>query len=90
MELVISFVLGLVLGVSAVLLLMRSQRRQLQQMVAQRDQELAERETALAQQTEVRQQLAVRAEVLASQLAEQERRHGKEGENAAFDHNHDN
>lgn len=77
MELVISFVLGLVLGFAAVLLLMRSQRRQLQQMVAQRDQELAERETALAQQTEARQQLAVRAEVLASQLAEQERRHGE-------------
>lgn len=77
MDLVVCFIVGLLFGTVIALLLLRGQRQHYSQSLAERDRLIAERDQALAEQTEARQQLAVRAEVLASQLAEQERRHGE-------------
>lgn len=75
MDLVVCFVIGLLFGTLIAVLLLRGQRQHYSQSLAERDRIIAEREQVLAEQTEARQQLAVRAEVLASQLSEQERRH---------------
>ena len=75
MSLVICFIIGLLFGTVIAVLLLRGQRQHYSQSLAERDRLIAERDQALAEQTEARQQLAVRAEVLASQLSEQERRH---------------
>ena len=75
MDLVVCFIVGLLFGTVIAVLLLRGQRQHYLQSLAERDRLIAERDQALAEQTEARQQLAVRAEVLASQLSEQERRH---------------
>ena len=75
MDLVACFIVGLLFGTVIAVLLLRGQRQHYSQSLAERDRLIAERDQALAEQTEARQQLAVRAEVLASQLSEQERRH---------------
>ena len=75
MDLVVCFIVGLLFGTVIAVLLLRGQRQHYSQSLAERDRLIAERDQALAEQTEARQQLAVRAEVLASQLSEQERRH---------------
>ncbi len=75
MDLVVCFIVGLLFGTVIAVLLLRGQRQHYSQSLAERDRIIAERDQALAEQTEARQQLAVRAEVLASQLSEQERRH---------------
>ena len=75
MDLVVCFIIGLLFGTVIAVLLLRGQRQHYSQSLAERDRLIAERDQALAEQTEARQQLAVRAEVLASQLSEQERRH---------------
>ena len=75
MDLVACFIVGLLFGTVIAVLLLRGQRQHYSQSLAERDRLISERDQALAEQTEARQQLAVRAEVLASQLSEQERRH---------------
>lgn len=75
MDLVVCFIVGLLFGTVIAVLLLRGQRQHYSQSLAERDRLIAERDQVLAEQTEARQQLAVRAEVLASQLSEQERRH---------------
>ena len=82
MEIIIGIIIGGAIGAVIAWLVMRGKLSVVNTILEERTSEsvqfqqtIQEREQALAEQTEVRQELAVKAEVLASQLAEQERRH---------------
>ena len=84
MESILGIVLGAAVGAAIAWLVMRGQLNVARTVLDERtaegqalQQTLREREQTLAEQTQARQELAVKAEVLASQLSEQERRHAE-------------
>lgn len=84
MEIILGIVLGAAVGAVIAWLVMRGQLNVARTVLDERtaegqalQQTLREREQTLAEQTQARQELAVKAEVLASQLSEQERRHAE-------------
>ena len=84
MEIIIGIIIGSILGAVIAWLFMRSKLSVAHTILEERTSEglqyqqtIQEREQALAQETAARQELAVKAEVLASQLAEQEHRHSE-------------
>ena len=84
MEIILGIVIGAAVGAVIAWLVMRGQLNVARTVLDERtaegqalQQTLREREQTLAEQTQARQELAVKAEVLASQLSEQERRHAE-------------